>query len=114
MALAIVAVALTAVLGSQSQGVSMAAEARFSTTAPLLAQSIMARYETMDVRDLMDGSGDFGDDFPGYVWNGSVENPFFDDPPNVSDHLRRVEVVITREGIPGWRYTLWQYLYLQE
>ncbi|HDR15466.1 MAG TPA: prepilin-type N-terminal cleavage/methylation domain-containing protein [Desulfobacteraceae bacterium] len=114
VALSMVAVALTAVLGSQSQGVSLAAEARFSTTASLLANSILARYETMDPRDLIDGSGDFGDEFPGYVWQASLERPYFDDPPNVADHLRRVEIVVTREGVVGLSYTLWRYLYLPE
>jgi general secretion pathway protein I len=114
VALAMVAISLTAVLGSQSQGVSLAAEARFSTTAPLLAHSILARYETMDPRDMTDDSGDFGDDFPGYVWEAMLESPFFDDPPNVADHLRRVEVVVTREGISGLNYTLWRYLYAPE
>ncbi|MFO8089422.1 MAG: prepilin-type N-terminal cleavage/methylation domain-containing protein [Desulfatiglandaceae bacterium] len=114
VALSMVAVALTAVIGSQSQGVSLAAEARFSTTASLLANSILARYETMDPLDLIDGSGDFGDDFPGYTWQASLERPFFEDPPNVADHLQRVEIIVTREGVVGLSYTLWGYIYLPE
>lgn len=114
VALAMVAVALTAVIGSQSQGVSLAAEARFSTTASLLANSIIAQYETMNPVDLVDGSGDFGESFPGYTWQASLDRPFFDDPPNVADHLRRVEVVVTREGVVGLSYTLWSYIYLSE
>jgi prepilin-type N-terminal cleavage/methylation domain-containing protein len=39
VAMSIIAIALTAVLGSQSQSVSLASEAKFNTTAPLLAQS---------------------------------------------------------------------------
>jgi general secretion pathway protein I len=39
VAIALIAIALTAVLGSQSQSVSLAGEARFNTTATLLAQS---------------------------------------------------------------------------
>jgi general secretion pathway protein I len=112
VALAMVAIALTAVLGSQSQGVSLAAEAKFSTTAPLLAHSILARYKTMDPQELMDSSGNFGDDFPYYVWEVSIEKPFFDDPLNVADYLRRVEVVVAMEGIAGLSYTLWRYLYV--
>lgn len=112
VALAMVAVALTAVLGSQSQGVSLAAEARFSTTAPLLAHSVLARYETVDPLDLRDDSGDFGDDFPGYLWQATVERAVFYEPPNVADHLRRVEVAVTREGMVGLNYRLWRYLYV--
>lgn len=114
VALSMVAVALTAVIGSQSQGVSLAAEARFSTTASLLANSILARYETTDPLDLIEGSGDFGEDFPGYTWQASLERPSFDDPPNVADYLQRVEIIVTREGVVDLSYTLWEYIYLPE
>ena len=45
VAMAIIAIALTAVLGSQSKSLSLASEAKFSTTVALLAQSKMAEIE---------------------------------------------------------------------
>ena len=68
VAMAIIAIALTAVLGSQSQSVSLASEARFNTTASLLARAKMAEMEAMEAEDLAFDSGDFGEDFPGYMW----------------------------------------------
>ena len=42
VAISILAIALVAVFGSQSQSLSLANEAKFNTTAPFLAQSKMA------------------------------------------------------------------------
>lgn len=95
VAMAIIAIALTAVLGSQSQSVSLASEAKFSTTAPLLAQSKMAEIEMADTNDLADDSGDFGEDFPGYTWQLSVKEAAFEEPENVSDRLRQVDLKIS-------------------
>ncbi len=95
VAMAIIAIALTAVLGSQSQSVSLASEAKFSTTAPLLAQSKMAEIEMADTNDLADDSGDFGEDFPGYTWQLSVKEAVFEEPENVSDRLRQVDLKIS-------------------
>jgi type II secretion system protein I len=74
VAVAIITMALVAALGSQSQSVSLASEAKFSTTAAFLAQGKMAEFETTDPEDLSSDSGDFGDDFPGYSWNAEVRD----------------------------------------
>jgi type II secretion system protein I len=74
VAVAIIAMALVAALGSQSQSVSLAGEAKFATTAAFLAQRKMAEFETMKPEDLGSGSGDFGDDFPGYQWEADVDD----------------------------------------
>ena len=74
VAVAIIAMALVAALGSQTQSVSLASEAKFTTTSAFLAQRKMAEFETMDPEDLISGSGDFGDDFPGYFWNADVQD----------------------------------------
>lgn len=95
VAMAIIAIALTAVLGSQSQSVSLASEAKFYTTAPLLAQSKLAELEAVEPEDLSDGSGDFGDDFPGYSWEMSLGDVFFERPENVSDRLRQIDLKIS-------------------
>jgi type II secretory pathway pseudopilin PulG len=74
VAVAIIAIALVAALGSQSQSVSLASEAKFATTATFLAQLKMAQFEIMDSEDLTSDSGDFGDDFPGYSWSVDVRD----------------------------------------
>ena len=77
IALAILAIALTSLFGSQSSSVSLAAESRFNTQAPLLAQLQLARLSTTEI--LESDSGDFGNDFPGYRWEATVEEALFPD-----------------------------------
>lgn len=106
VAMAIIAIALTAVLGSQSQSVSLASEAKFSTTAPLLAQSKMAQIEVMELKDLNDDSGDFGDDFPGYTWQLSVKNVAFEEPVSVAERLRQIDLKISWNDGGLYQYSI--------
>jgi hypothetical protein len=72
VAVAIIAMALVAALGSQSQSVSLANEAKFTTTVAFLAQGNMAELETKDPGGFASDTGDFGEDFPGYRWESEV------------------------------------------
>ncbi len=111
VAMAIIAIALTAVLGSQSQSVSLASEAKFNTTAPLLAQSKIAEIEVAEQDDLAGGSGDFGEDFPGYTWELSVEYIVFEEPENVSDLLKRIDLKVSwgEEELYQYRLRLYRF-----
>ena len=109
VAVALLAIALTAVLGSQSQSVSLASEARFYTTVTLLAQGKMAEIEAKDLDTLSSESGDFGEDFPGYTWEVTVDNVYLDYPENVSDHLRQVILILSWEESEHYQYSLKTY-----
>jgi general secretion pathway protein I len=106
VAMAIIAIALTAVLGSQSQGVSLASEAKFYTTAPLLAQSKIAEIEVAEADDLSGNSGDFGEDFPGYIWEFSVEDIVFEKPEDVSDLLKQIDLKVSWGDEEQYQYRL--------
>lgn len=106
VAMAIIAIALTAVLGSQSQSVSLASEAKFNTTAPLLAQSKIAEVEVAEENDLTGDSGDFGEDFPGYTWELSMEDVTFEEPENVSDLLKRIDLKVSWGEEEQYQYRL--------
>ena len=112
VAVAIIAIALTAVLGSQSQSVSLASEAKFNTTASLLAQSKMAEMEMKRPEDLASESGDFGEDFPGYTWQVTLSPVSFGSPENVSDHLSQVEIEVSWGDDERYRYRIKQYLFV--
>lgn len=94
VAVAIMAIALVAVFGSQSQSLFFATEAKFATTSVFLAQGKMAEAETEEPADLGSGSGDFGDDFPGYRWERQVSDPYISEPEGVSDHLKQVDLTV--------------------
>ena len=96
VAVAIIAIALMALLGSQSQGLSLANESRFNTTASLLAQGKMAEINAIkEQQDLVSDSGDFGDEFPDYTWQLSVDDVSFEGAEKVSDRLKRIDVEVS-------------------
>ncbi|MGD2126884.1 MAG: type II secretion system protein [Desulfobacteraceae bacterium] len=109
VAMAIIAITLTAVLGSQSQSVSFATEAKFSTTAALLAQSKMAEIEAQDPEYLTSDSGDFGEDFPDYTWEANVRDVFLDEPENASDHLKQIDLTVSWGEGERYQYRLRRY-----
>jgi len=93
--MAILAISLVAALGSQSQSVSLAGEARFNTTAPLLAQMKMAEKELSDPDELVSDSGDFGEDFPGYYWSMTAGDLTYPGAEEYLDRLRRIDLVVS-------------------
>ena len=76
VAVAILAISLTALFGAQSSGVSLAAETRFNTQAPLLAEMKLAELQV--AKELFSQDGDFGDDFPDFTWELETEDAIFD------------------------------------
>ena len=112
IAISIIAIALTAVLGSQSQSLSMASEAKFSTTAALLAQHKMAELELEDPQDLTSDSGDFGEDFPNYQWEVTVSNAIFPGAEEVSDNLKQIDLEISWGEDDLYQYRLRLYRFV--
>ena len=106
VALAIVAITLVAVLGLQSRSLSLANEAKFLTTAPLLAQSKMAEIEAGTLKEPVSASGDFGEDFPGYLWRITVSRISAAGPEDILDHLRQIDVEISWGEDEMYRYDL--------
>ena len=92
IAMAILAIALVAVFSSQTQSISMSGNARFTTTATLLAQSKMVEYEAMAPGNVRSGNGNFGDDFPDYVWQAEVSD-------TDRDLLRKIEVTVSNQRL---------------
>ena len=106
VALVIIAITVISVLGMQSQSVSLAGEARFYTTASLLAQGKMAEIEVKDLETFSSDSGDFGEEFPGYTWRVEVRDVYFDRPENVSDHLKQVNLAVSWGENEFYQYAL--------
>ncbi len=92
IAIAIIAITLVAVFGSQSQSLSLANEAKFNTTAALLAQSKMAEIEVVNPEDLASDSGDFGENFPNYHWNLTVQDISFVGADEFLSYLKQIDL----------------------
>ncbi|HUU40769.1 MAG TPA: prepilin-type N-terminal cleavage/methylation domain-containing protein [Desulfatiglandales bacterium] len=104
-AVSIIAIAVVAVFGLQSQSLSMANEAKFNTTAALLAQSKMAEIETINIEDLASGSGDFGEDFPEYKWDLTVVGLTFAGIDEAK-YLKQIDLRISYGQSGQYKYNL--------
>jgi len=105
IAMAILAIALVAVFQSQSQSISMAGQARFATTASLLAQSKMAEVEMMKPADINADSGEFGNDFHDYSWKVDVTE-------TQVENVKKIEVTVINKRMTtnnSYRLVLYRY-----
>ena len=74
IAVAILAIALVTLIGSQSQSIRIAQLSRFDTTAALLARQKITELVVSGAEELSGENGDFGEDFPDYHWQTAVED----------------------------------------
>ena len=109
IAVALIAIALTALLGSQSQSVSFANSAKFETMAALLAQSKMSEIAMQEADELSGDSGDFGDDYPGYAWEATVSDISIEGADNISDYLKQIDLTVTW-GVFSYNLRLYHYV----
>ncbi len=109
VAVAIIAMALVTLFGSQSRSLSYATEAQFNIVAPMLASWKLAEVER-EVVSLSDGEGDFGEEFGGYSWKMEVEeaNLELETPVELSNPLQKIELTVQWSGSP-FSYTLTSY-----
>ncbi len=108
IAVALIAIALTTLLGSQSQSVSFANSAKFETMAALLAQSKMSEI-ALQQETLASDSGDFGDEYPGYAWEVEVSDISIEGVDNISDYLKQVDLTVTW-GVFSYNVRLYHYV----
>ncbi|NLD36356.1 MAG: prepilin-type N-terminal cleavage/methylation domain-containing protein [Desulfatiglans sp.] len=91
-ALALIGIALTTLLASQSQGLSLANEAKFYTTASFLAQGKMAEIEIAETEGIMNDSGDFGDDYPDYTWEVEINSTSIELLEEYADRFKQIDL----------------------
>ena len=109
IAVALIAIALTTLLGSQSQSVSFANSAKFETMAALLAQSKMSEITMQEADSLSNDSGDFGDDYPGYAWEATVSDISIEGVDSISDYLKQVDLTVSW-GVFNYNLRLFHYV----
>jgi general secretion pathway protein I len=111
VALSIIAIALTTLLVSQAQSLSLAGEAKFSTTAVLLAQHKMAELETTEADDLVADSGDFGEDFPDYFWETQINPVSFPGVEEYADQFKQIDLRVFFGENKQYQYAMRLYLF---
>ena len=115
IAIAILAITLATLYGSQAKSLSYATEARFDYMAPALAAAKLAELESR-TRPLVGDKGDFGDDFPGFNWQIEIGTATFDGIETLAslrEPLQQVDVTVQWAGSP-YSYSLRYYGYWDE
>jgi general secretion pathway protein I len=112
VALAVVAIALTAIYRMHTQTLFMDARGRFDTVAAMLARQKLADIDTTELKDLTADNGDFGDDHPGYSWRIQTEDVSSDLLSEDGPTLKRIIVTISlNEGESQFDLTTYRHLY---
>jgi general secretion pathway protein I len=111
VALAVVAVALTAIYRMHTQTLFMDTRGRFDTIATMLARQKLAEIGTNDLKELMDDNGDFGDLHPGYTWQVETDTPTSDLLKNDGPTLKRITLTV---GFGEQTFSLTTYRVLYE
>ncbi len=111
-ALSVIAIVITGVFRLQSQAVYMNNEARFYTTAPLLAQKVVAEYEK-DPGRFADSSGDFGENYNGYSWSRQVEEIEPETLGENAPEMKKIEVTVAYDE-SVYAYSVRVYRYVPE
>ena len=114
VALSIIVIVLTALIGTQSQGMSMAIESKFNTTAALLARDKMSRLELVPDDEISSDSGDFGDDFAPYGWTLEVESLHIPGVEEADGRLLRLDLVVFLKDDDKFQYGIRQYRFVDK
>ena len=94
VAVSVIAIVLLAVYRLHSQTLLMNLSARFYTVAPLLAQKKLADIELDSVKELAEGSGDFGEEYTGYSWEVKINDVESEQLKSTADKLKRIDIRI--------------------
>ena len=113
VALAVLAIALTSIYRLQTQTMLMNGSARFYSLAPKLAQARLAEVERMPFDQITDGSGDYGDDHPGYTWELLIEDLPTDLINTPKYHLVRLSVTVSENDENEYRLDTYRFLYAE-
>ena len=111
IAMAILAIGLTSLFGSQSSSVALTTETRFNIQAPLLARLQLSTLQ-LSAEEIYTDNGDFGDEFPGFKWDLSVEDANFPDSEllqKLNDTMQHLTLIVTW-GEDLYSYQLDSYL----
>jgi len=115
IAVAILAIAFVAILGSQTKSLSRVTEAEFHTRASILASGKLAEMKSRQLAAI-NTTGDFGAEFPGYSWRlevRDIESTTAKIPAAIVNHMQCLLLTVAW-GETNFVYTLVTYVPRQE
>jgi len=108
VALSIITIVFLSIFKMHNQIISMNHAAKFYTFAPLLAQNKIEELELKSVYDSIYDSGDFGDNYPGYRYNISIDDTDSEFLGYAAGDLKKIDVTVFT-GIEELSYSLRTY-----
>jgi len=78
-----------------------------------LAQEKISELELSPLSDMSDDAGDFGDEFPGYTWNLSVEDIETDLLGDITSDIKKIDVAVAFNN-DEFNYKLRTYRFIRE
>ena len=93
--MSIMAIVLVSVYRMHSQTLTMNTANRFYTQAPLLARGKLAQLAASASEIIAGDSGDFGEEFPGYSWNVTVEEVSSEALGEAANDLKRIDLMVS-------------------
>jgi len=110
VSISLIAIVFVSIFRLQAQTIRMNDDARFFTTAPLLARSKMVEIDIaqMTIKELAGSSGDFGEEFGGFQWSLAVEKVDSEFLEAAAVELFRIELAVYYKD-QGYLYKLRTY-----
>ena len=111
--MSIMAIVLVSVYRMHSQTLTMNTANRFYTQAPLLARGKLAQLEAGSSEFIAGDSGDFGEEFPGYSWNLTVEEITSEALGEAANDLKRIDLIVSLNN-NEYTYNVRTYRFIRE
>ncbi len=94
VAMSIIAIVFLSIFKMHNQTISMNHAVKFYTIAPLLAQNKVEELELRSVYESIYDSGDFGDNYPGYRYNISIDDTDSEFLGYAAGDLKKIDVTV--------------------
>jgi len=113
VAMSIIAIVFLSIFKMNNQTISMNHAAKFYTIAPLLAQNKVGELELKSVYESIYNSGDFGDNYPGYRYNISIDDTDSEFLGYAAGDLKKIDVTVFTD-IEELSYSLRTYRFMED
>lgn len=97
IAFSIISLVLVGIFQLQTQNIALGAHARFNGMAPFLAQQKISEILSDPENLLTSGTGDFGENVPGYRWRTELSEIGTDYLGETAKRIKRIDIYIESE-----------------
>jgi len=108
VAMSIIAIVFLSIFKMHKQTISMNQAAKFYTLAPLLAQNKIVELELRTAYESIYDSGVFGDNYPGYRYNISIDDADSEFLGYAAGDLKKIDITVFTD-IEKFSYSLRTY-----